>query len=317
MVSANGWAGDKSNRCGSQGQRRFQSFGNRAGRERKGLAWPKKGKEDRRITMTLTELSRKRGSNSPVEQIALETAATTRLLEAEGILDYSGHVSTRIPGRDAFVIQIGSTSRAEVGPESMLVVDYDGKVLEGDGQPPSELPIHLEIFRARPDVQSVLHSHMELAIAFTMMEGVKLVPMRARASRWKSGIPTDPDPSHIKLPEQGRALARTLGPHHAVLMRAHGLCLVAESVRALFIDAVHFKENATAQMQALQAGAKPIPLTDAEIEQIERMEMRDWHIKKLWNYYIRKANAENVLPQSWADELLPTKEMLKRDRVLK
>jgi hypothetical protein len=100
-------------------------------------------------------------------------------------------------------------------------------------------------------------------------------------------------------------------------MRAHGLCLVAESVRALFVDAVHFKENATAQMQALQAGARPIPLSDAEIEQIERMEMRDWHIKKLWNYYVRKALAEDVLPQEWAGDLVPTKEMLKRDSVLK
>ena len=122
--------------------------------------------------MSVTGISRSaRGSNSTT-QTMLETAATTRLLESEGILDYSGHVSTRIPGRDAFVIQIGSTSRAEVSPDSMLVVDYDGNVLEGDGQPPSELPIHLEILRARPDVQSVLHSHMELAIAFTMMEGV-------------------------------------------------------------------------------------------------------------------------------------------------
>jgi ribulose-5-phosphate 4-epimerase/fuculose-1-phosphate aldolase len=267
--------------------------------------------------MSVTEISRQaRGSNSTTQQTMLETAATTRLLESEGILDYSGHVSTRIPGRDAFVIQIGSTSRAEVSPDSMLVVDYDGNVLEGDGQPPSELPIHLEILRARPDVQSVLHSHMELAIAFTMMEGVKLLPMRARASRWKSGIPIDPDPSHIKLPEQGRALARTLGPHHAVLMRAHGLCLVAESAQALFVDAVHFKENATAQMQALQAGARPIPLSEAEIAQIEKMEMREWHIKKLWNYYVRKALDEEVLPQAWRDELLPTKEMLKRDRML-
>jgi L-ribulose-5-phosphate 4-epimerase len=266
--------------------------------------------------MSVTEISRPaRGTNSTVETM-LETAATTRLLESKGILDYSGHVSTRIPGRDAFVIQIGSTSRAEVSPDSMLVVDYDGVVLEGDGQPPSELPIHLEILRARPDVRSILHSHMELAIAFTMMEGVKLLPMRARASRWKSGIPIDPDPSHIKLPEQGRALARTLGPHHAVLMRAHGLCLVAESVQALFVDAVHFKENATAQMQALQAGAKPIPLSEAEIAQIEKMEMREWHIKKLWNYYVRKALDEEVLPQAWRDELVPTKEMLKRDRML-
>jgi conjugal transfer/entry exclusion protein len=99
-------------------------------------------------------------------------------------------------------------------------------------------------------------------------------------------------------------------------MRAHGLCLVAESVQALFVDAVHFKENATAQMQALQAGAKPIPLSEAEIAQIEKMEMREWHIKKLWNYYVRKALDEEVLPQAWRDELVPTKEMLKRDRML-
>src|SRR5262249_1579139 len=139
----------------------------------------------------------------------------------------------------------------------------------------------------------------------------------ARASRWKSGIPTDPDPSHIKTTEQGRALARTLADHHAALMRAHGLVLVAESTQALFIDAVHFKENATAQMQALQAGAKPLPLTAGEIEQIEKMEMRDWHIKKLWNYYVRKAASEDVFPSEWKDALVPTKEMLKRDRMIK
>ena len=67
--------------------------------------------------MSVAEISRPaRGSNSTTQQTMLETAATTRLLESEGILDYSGHVSTRIPGRDAFVIQIGSTSRAEVEP---------------------------------------------------------------------------------------------------------------------------------------------------------------------------------------------------------
>src|SRR5438128_2583317 len=67
--------------------------------------------------MTLAEIARKPAgpgafANDKIDRIVLETAATTRLLEEEGILDYSGHVSTRIPGRDAFVIQIGSTSRA-------------------------------------------------------------------------------------------------------------------------------------------------------------------------------------------------------------
>src|SRR5437899_593342 len=151
--------------------------------------------------MTLAEIARKPGAFDN-NRIALEAAAVTRLLEAEGILDYSGHVSARIPGRDAFVIQDGSHSRGEVMPEAILLVDMSGKVIAGDGSPPSELPIHLEILKARPDVQAVLHSHMELAIAFTMMEDVTLQPMRARASRWKSGVPTHPDPSHIKLKEQ-------------------------------------------------------------------------------------------------------------------
>jgi len=265
--------------------------------------------------MAITQVSRKGDAPAALSaagKAALETAAVTRLLVEEGILDYSGHIATRIPGRDAFVIQIGSNSRAELTPEAMLVVDHQGEVLEGEGQPPSELPIHLEILKSRPDVQAVLHSHMELAIAFTMMAGVTLVPMRARASRWKSGIPTHPDPSHIKLTEQGRDLAKTLGPHHAALMRAHGIVLVAESVRALFIDAVHFKENAKALMEVLQAGAKPLPLTEAEIAQIERMEMREWHIKKLWSYYIRKALSEGVLPRDWTDALVPSKEMLRR-----
>jgi ribulose-5-phosphate 4-epimerase/fuculose-1-phosphate aldolase len=232
-------------------------------------------------------------------RLSAEVAAATRLLVTEDILDYSGHISVRVPGRDAFLIQVGANSRAELAPESVLMVDMDGKVIEGKGKPPSETPIHTEILKARPDVNAVIHCHMDLAIAFTMMEGVKLMPMRSRASRWWSGIPTDPDPSHIKLVSQGQALAKTLGPHNAALMRAHGLVLVAESVPALLVDCIHFKENAKAQMDVLQAGARPIPLTKEEIEQIDRHYIRDWHVQKLWNYYVRKGVSEGVVPAEW------------------
>ncbi len=232
-------------------------------------------------------------------RLSAEVAAATRLLVTEDILDYSGHISVRVPGRDAFLIQIGANSRAELAPESVLMVDMDGKVIEGKGKPPSETPIHTEILKARPDANAVIHCHMDLAIAFTMMEGVKLVPMRSRASRWSSGIPTDPDPSHIKLVSQGQALAKTLGPHNATLMRAHGLVLVAESVPALLVDCIHFKENAKALMDVLQAGARPIPLTKEEMEQIDRHYIRDWHVQKLWNYYVRKGVSEGVVPAEW------------------
>jgi ribulose-5-phosphate 4-epimerase/fuculose-1-phosphate aldolase len=234
------------------------------------------------------------------QRLRAEVAAATRILVAEGILDYSGHVSTRLPGGETFLIQTGLDSRAELRPERLLVVNYEGKVVQGEGQVPAELALHLEVLKARPDVESVLHCHMELAIAFTMMKGVKLALMRARAVRWESGIPTHGDPSHIKLREQGAALARSLGPHHALLMRGHGLTLVAESVPALLVDAVHFEENAKAMMQVLQSGAEPEPLTDEELVQINKHEMRDFHIGKLWNYYVRRGIDAKVVPDDWS-----------------
>lgn len=238
------------------------------------------------------------------KKVAAEVAAATRMLVMEEILDYSGHISTRVPGEDGFLIQRRTDSRAEVVPENLVFVGYDGKVKGGDGKPPSETVIHTAILNARPDVQAVLHCHMEISIAFTMMEGVTLLPMRARATRWRSGIPTHPDPSHIKNFDQGQELMQTLGKHHAALMRAHGMVLVAESTQALMIDAVHFKENAVAQMSAMQAGAKPVPLNDKEIQQILKMEDRDHHIGKLWNYYVRKAIASGELPAAWGPTLL-------------
>lgn len=232
-------------------------------------------------------------------RLSAELAAVTRMLEMKELLSYSGHVSVRVPGRDALMIQRHVDSRAEVVPERMLVVGFDGQVLEGKGKPPSETAIHTEILKARPDVNAVLHCHMDLAIAFTMMKGVTLLPLRSRAIRWASGIPIHPDPSHIKSVEQGRALAESLGPHNAVLMRAHGITMVAESLPGLLVDAVHFEENARAQMQVMQAGAEPIALSAADMELLNRYENRAHHCNKLWIYYVRKAMAAGVVPKEW------------------
>lgn len=235
------------------------------------------------------------------ERLRAQLAAATRLLVAEDILDYSGHISARDPLRpDALFIQKGMSPRATLHPQDVLHVDFDGTIISGEaGKPPVELPIHSEIYRARPDVTAIIHSHMERAICFTLMKNVSLVPVRARAVRWQSGIPTDPDPSHIKLPAQGRALAATLGPHHAALMRAHGLVLVAESVPALLVDAVHFDENARALLNVLQAGAEALPLTEEEMEQINRHEMRPFHVRKLWAYYLERGHEAGLIPRDW------------------
>lgn len=229
---------------------------------------------------------------------AQQIAAATRMLVMEGLMDYSGHVSLRLPGTNNFLIQPASDSRGELEPDRILTVDMKGAVVEGGGRPPLEVALHTEILRARPDINAVLHCHMDLAIAFTLMKGVTLMPMRSHADRWASGIPTHADPSHIISVEQGQSLARTLGPHNGALIRAHGIVLVAESVPALFVDAIHFLENAKALMMVLQAGQEPVPLTGEEIAMIDRK--RDFHVQKLWNFYVRQGKSRGVIPEAWS-----------------
>jgi ribulose-5-phosphate 4-epimerase/fuculose-1-phosphate aldolase len=86
-------------------------------------------------------------------------------------------------------------------------------------------------------------------------------------------------------------------------MRGHGMILAAESVPALVTDAIHFKENAAAQMQVLSAGQTPAPLSSAEMAAVNALDERDHHIEKLWNYYVNKAKKGGTVPASWDIEL--------------
>lgn len=229
-----------------------------------------------------------------------QVAATTLLLVSEGILGYSGHVSARLPGGDTFLIQPVDQSRAELKPEHLLVCGMDGKKRAGpDGvKPPSEVFLHSELYKARPDVNAIAHFHHDLTTTFSLVEGAQLVPIKNHAVRWESGIPTHGDPSHVSSPELGRAAAQSLGPHQAMLIRAHGQAVVAESVPALLVDCVHFVENAQALYHASLLG-KVKPLTAAEMTAFRHDFKRDPHTKKLWRYYIGRGREKAVLPEAW------------------
>ena len=236
-----------------------------------------------------------------VAPLRAQLAACTRLLHREKILNYSGHISVRLPDRDAFLIQSFSESRAQVSPESLVMCDMDANVIEGPAgyKPPIEVFIHSEILRARPDAKAVVHTHSELAAAFTMVDGIDIQLMKSHAVRWKAGVPTHMDPSHIKTKKQGQELAATLGDRNAALLRAHGGVLVAESVPALMIDAVHFEENAKAHIQATAIG-KLKPLTSSELETLTARSNRSDHVEKLWAYFVEAGLDEGLIPKDWS-----------------
>ena len=225
--------------------------------------------------------------------LAERLATAARLLHHEGHLNYSGHISARLP--DGLLIHTYASDRAAVRAEDLLRCDLDGQPQPGSPgrrKPPLEVFIHTEIYRARPDVQAVLHTHSELSALFTLADTC-LRPMKASAVRWASGIPVHPDPTLIRTPRQGRELAATLGEHQAALLRAHGGVLVAESIEAVFVDAIHFDENARAQLQATSLGVLK-PLTPGEMEALDETAERERHVRKLWNYYVGRGRAAGL-----------------------
>jgi ribulose-5-phosphate 4-epimerase/fuculose-1-phosphate aldolase len=249
-----------------------------------------------------------RRDTTSIHEIGLrhEVAAATLMLNAEGIMNYSGHVSVRLPAGDRFLIQSFNESRAELRPEDLLVCGLDGQMVSGpDGERPvAEVFIHSEILRARPDVNAVAHFHHDLTTTFTLVEDVPLIPIKNHAVRWENGIPVHADPSHVATAALGKAVAETLGPHHAMLIRAHGQVVVAESVVGLFIDCVHFVENATALYHAAMLG-KVKPLTPDEMRAFRQDFKRGRHLEKLWHYYVDRGRASGCLPVKWMPMLAP------------
>ncbi|HLI23815.1 MAG TPA: class II aldolase/adducin family protein, partial [Acidimicrobiales bacterium] len=208
----------------------------------------------------------------------------TRMLVAVGILEYSGHLSARLPEGDTFLIQPGNDARATVAPDRLLTVDLDGRVVEGEAKAPSEVAIHAEIYRQRPDAGAVAHFHHDPTTMFSMVGERPLVPVKNHAARWAAGVPVYPHPWHVDTQEKGKALAHQLGAGHAILLRAHGQVVVAEDVKTLFADVVHFVENADALARAHALGPV-VPLTDEECGQFLETFNRASHARKLWRYY--------------------------------
>jgi ribulose-5-phosphate 4-epimerase/fuculose-1-phosphate aldolase len=124
------------------------------------------------------------------------------------------------------------------------------------------------------------------------------VPIKNHAIRWRDGIPVHQDPSHVSDSGLGAAVAKTLVPHHALQIRAHGQVIVAESVQAVLIDSVHFVENAVAMYHAAALG-RVRALTEADLDAFTVAFKRQRHIDKLWEYYISRGKTRGVIPEAW------------------
>ncbi len=175
-----------------------------------------------------------------------------RFFNSRNMVDGFGHISARMDDPNRILITPHSTPSA-CTPDDFVVVDLDGNQIGSDVRLPGELPIHTEIFKARPDVGSIAHFHCHHATSFSMSEH-DLAPTYFLASIFYDGIPVHPDPNLVSDTARGEALVKTLGDHRAALMRAHGFVMTGADVYEMTAGVFILEDNAKRTQIAASMG---------------------------------------------------------------
>jgi L-fuculose-phosphate aldolase len=185
-----------------------------------------------------------------------------RLIEAGLIIDYHdlgdmtrGHVSIRMPDDpEHFYIKPHSVGFDEITPENMVICNMQGEKVGGTGRKHSEVFIHSEIYKTRPDVNSIIHAHPTYAVAFSAT-GQALQPVSQPSVAFADGLPYfDEAIDLIRTPALGVGVANALGQCKAVLMRNHGVTVVGSSVEESTILLIMLENACQIQLAAMSAG---------------------------------------------------------------
>jgi len=208
--------------------------------------------------------------------VAAETmadlAAASRILAARGVVDGFGHVSLRHPDAPDRYLMSRSIAPALVTPDDIIEYDLDSNPCNANGRGSFlERFIHGEVFKARSDVNSVVHSHSPSVIPFGVAE-VEMQAMFHNAAFIAAGVPVfdisekfgDTD-MLVSDPTKGVALTESLGDKDIGLMRAHGSVACGPTLQTAVFRAVYTEVNARVQHWALAlSGGDPLAALNAE-----------------------------------------------------
>ncbi len=164
-----------------------------------------------------------------------------------------GNVSARDPGTGLVAIKPSGVRYGELTAESMVVVDLDGNVVEGRQAPSSDTASHLYVYRHRPDVNGVVHTHSRYATAFAAVGRSIPVYLTAQADEFGCPIPCAGF-ALIGDDSIGRLIVDAIGPSTAVLLKNHGVFTIGASAKAAVKSAVMVEDIAATVFLALQLG---------------------------------------------------------------
>jgi ribulose-5-phosphate 4-epimerase/fuculose-1-phosphate aldolase len=237
-------------------------------------------------------------SGGPVAaELMADLAAASRILAAQGVVDGFGHVSVRHPQAPGRYFMARSVAPALVTPGDIIEYDLDSNPCNANGRGSFlERFIHGEIYKARPDIMSVVHSHSPSVIPFGLVD----VPMQAmfhNAAFLAAGVPVFDIRKKFGATdmlvcncEKGVALAQAMGENDIALMRAHGSVACGPTLQTAVFRAVYTEVNARIQHWTLAlAPGEPVAALDTEEGKLadainQGAGMRAWD---LWRSQVR------------------------------
>ena len=207
-----------------------------------------------------------------------------RMLEHSDIIDYNGHASIRA-GDNRMFINTGSCQRSQLTVDDICTIDFDGNVIEGNGKPPLEFHLHAGIYKARSDVDAIVHAHPKWS-TFLTITGHTYLPIFAQGTLVYP-LPILDSPDSINNVDMAKRLSDTLGDGPAALMKAHGAVAVGKTIVDAFVLINYLEENAYRQYMALQIG-EPYCFTEEEIAKCQAKLYNPALFKRTWDHFSAK-----------------------------
>ena len=224
---------------------------------------------------------------SETEQGKQQLVDCIRMLERSDIIDYNGHASIRA-GENRMFINIVSCQRSLLTIDDICTIDFDGDLIEGNGKPPLEFHLHAGIYKARPDVKSVVHAHPKWSTFLTIV-GESYQPVFAQGSLVYP-LPVLDSPDSINNPEMAKRLTDVLGDRPAALMKAHGAATTGKSIVDAFVLLNYLEDNAYRQYMSAQIG-KPYEFSQEEIALCREKLWNENLFKRTWDHFSAKLDA--------------------------
>jgi len=225
-----------------------------------------------------------------MDSLKRKLADAGRVLAYEGQGDYvAGHVSMRLPNEpDRFLMKPAGIGLEEMTDVNIITVNIEGKKVEGDFPRHNEVFIHSEVLRARPECNAVIHTHAVYAVVLSSL-GKPLVPVSNDATFFASGLPVFAETTELIITEaRGKAVARTLGKHGALILRNHGIVTAAPTMEEAVFLALKLNQACHAQLMAQWAGGPKLVGDPAEAKTKGAYANRPDIHTGVFNYVLRR-----------------------------